>query len=485
MSRTDSDELERKLELRAKELAIPWQRTTFIIGAISIGISIAFGVINKFGVPEKVEKLVAERMAEPALRQAALNAATNAIVAYVAEKLLPLGKDVSTATTNLMRLNEKQVAISGTINLANTNVDILKRDLRQLQVEQISMATRLTNEVSGLYSNFSAAKAELQKFQNETTSIAHDAEVKVEALKRSLQEADAEISRLRKEQRVVTLIARVEALDSSAFEQLTKIANTNGEAAELAKAMLKRVERTLELDKHSSARAMPLWFSGTNNFLGPFTSDEIADFLIQQDESLEGAINWVGEQKAPTLLPLMVDAARQSKDLVIKNRAILAVQNITGKEFKATAWEDFERWWTSEGKSFESWPYKDFHHGIEAMERIDYKTALTNFLSVLRVDPKADQSRALAVVCYAETGELSRANNLHTNYARPNGRWPRLAEIKLTLSSGKTAEATTNLAKFFKEGRSSYGNLKIDEAAYVLRAIDWSKFRELTATESK
>lgn len=69
----------------------------------------------------------------------------------------------------------------------------------------------------------------------------------------------------------------------------------------------------------------------------------------------------------------------------------------------------------------------------------------------MAADPKADKSRALAVVCAAEVGDIRKAHQLNGGYDQKNGRWERWAAAEMLLTTGAVEQATRAFAALVKE----------------------------------
>jgi hypothetical protein len=418
---------ERKLEIRAKEIAHSWKVVAIVATVVS--------VLSLFGVPKMIRDQIAEKMTEGPIRAAAINATTNTMGTYVAQRLAPLSEDIVNARTTIFKLN-------GSIESAQT-------ELRTIQAG----AKKSLDEIS----------------------------VKLDALNQDTKAAINELTKLKQAQKLVSLVARVEAFDSDAMVELSSFANGNDDNAVLARSFIRAVNRNLEHEKRGLIKGMPVYTAGTNRFTGPFTSDEIASHLAL---SPEGAINWVGEQKYALLLPSVIEVAQKSRDLWLRNRAVLAVENITGNAFEATDWPKFEIWWEANKNRYAKWPMEEFENAMNSLRKGKYEVALQRFLAVLAVDPNADKSRALAVACAVELLEFSKAKELNASYREPSGRWPRWAEAKVLLHTGHQKEGTQKLAALFNDGSIRFGDTFTDQSSHLMRLLDWQLFSQLTANST-
>jgi len=192
--------------------------------------------------------------------------------------------------------------------------------------------------------------------------------------------------------------------------------------ARLAQAAFDNVQRSLTLDLGAQSWIVYEEKSGTNQYGGPFTTDETAQFLIEIHSSLlAGVVNRIDNQK--NFVPKLVELAHQSKDLWTINRIAKKLNDITGVDFYPWDLHPLDSWWEQNSMNFTNWPFDEYSKGIDAVKACRYDQALTNLDFVLTIDPTADKSRALAVACAIEIGNLQKAQQLNTNYAIGDGRW--------------------------------------------------------------
>lgn len=217
--------------------------------------------------------------------------------------------------------------------------------------------------------------------------------------------------------------------------------------------------------------------NGTNLYGGPFTSDEIAWYLVNvAPSSLGGMVNLIGDQKF--FVPKLVELAHQSKDLWTINRIAKKLGDLEGVNFYPWDLQPLDTWWANNSSHYTNWPYAQSKQGMAAFSACKYYEALTNFETVLSFDPKADKTRAYAVACSVELGNLEKAHQLDDKFALSDGRWRLWSQGKMMLATNNI-EGATKL--FFSIGHKypTLQNSFIRPGTHVLRQVDWTLFNEL------
>src|ERR1035438_7639525 len=136
----------------------------------------------------------------------------------------------------------------------------------------------------------------------------------------SITNAEQAMQRLRDEQRLIAMVSRAEALDAEALRELRSFAQGTNEMAALAHEMIRKVERTLSLDKGAAVWAAPSLQHGELRFTGPFTSDELASGLLEAGFE-EGYVNVIGQERRMLFVPKLVELAHSSKDLWLDRKS--------------------------------------------------------------------------------------------------------------------------------------------------------------------
>ena len=276
----------------------------------------------------------------------------------------------------------------------------------------------------------------------------------------------------------MALLNRGELFDRDAIQQLQIAAQGTNEMARLAQAAFDNVQRSLVLDRGAQSWVTFAEGTSTNQYGGPFTSDEIADALRNDfPPILDGAVNLIGNQ--PLFVPKLVELAHQCKNLWTINRIAKKMNELTGVSFYPWDLQPLDSWWKENRQSYTNWPFGQFSKGMDALRSVRYDEALTNFESVLAVDPTADKSRALAVACAIEVGNLETAQKLNTNYAIADGRWEQWAQGKMMLATNAIELGTEKFVSLTKKYPTLADSGFIAQGNHILRQIDWALYSRL------
>jgi hypothetical protein len=278
----------------------------------------------------------------------------------------------------------------------------------------------------------------------------------------------------------MALLNRGEVFDREAIQELQTIAQGTNEIAPLAQAMFNKVQRTLVLD-----RVAPNYvtFQEGKQYGGPFTSDEIAsDLATMPSPELDGIVNMIGKQTL--FVPKLVELAHQSKDLWTINRIAKALNDMTGVDFYPWDLQPLDKWWAQNSLSYTNWPFDQYQRVLTAFRAGKYDIALTNFESVLVIDRVADKSRALAMACAIEIGDMAKAQQLDTNYALKGERWEQWANGKMMLATNAIQQGTEKIASLAKKYPTFPAGAWIGEGNHVFRQIDWALYSKLMQTPS-
>jgi len=305
----------------------------------------------------------------------------------------------------------------------------------------------------------------------------------LQPLQLGITNAAETIKTLTQEQKLIALLSRAETLDPDAFEQLTIIAGGTNEMARLATAMVRKIERSLFLDK-GNPQILELCLTGEHEgeplFKGPFTSDEFAIFLFAPSPR-EAAVNSVATEKRILFVPRLVELAHTRGDLSFLNRVSLALERICGVRFAPYDVGSLDRWWAVNKTNYTEWPFTDLSRGISSFASCNYAEALRSFEAVIAADPSADMSRAYAAVCATQLGDMSKAHRLNTGYIMKDGRWEKWAKSVVLLATGATDQATTELAALSTAFPMMRRAGLLTRGSDFLRTVNWTLFEKLTA----
>ena len=197
-------------------------------------------------------------------------------------------------------------------------------------------------------------------------------------------------------------------------------------------------------------------YFGANFYSGPFASDELAPRFstIEQDQTSlnrEGFINAVHDLQQPLFLFRLIDFFTNETDLAVANRLTVAISDLTKEDFHPHDFEQIQIWWSSHENEFTNWPFSEFNNAVDKFNRAQMSEAATSFQKVLKLDPSADMSRALAIDCYLELGNTNQAAELAKAFKEPKARWAQWAGAMTELKLGSISNATVRLADLAKE----------------------------------
>lgn len=305
----------------------------------------------------------------------------------------------------------------------------------------------------------------------------------VEALRTGTEAAARTLAGLQEEQRLIAFVNRAEAFDKEAFRQLQQLAAGTNEVAPLAQAMLSKVQRTLILDRADTSFLIPIEREGEKDYHGPFTNDELAYRLLAP--SPDGAINIVGNEKRTIFIPRIVEIAHDSKDLWTINRAAKAIKNMGGPDFFPWELAPLDRWWAENKQAYTNWPYALYNQGNSTFGGCRYREALEIFRQLLKIDPAADRSRAMAIACAIEIGDTNQVPALRSGFVQAKGRWDKWVECRMLLETGTVQKATEAFVALSKEYPTFTDSAWVREGNHVLKKVDWKLFKEMMQSDER
>jgi hypothetical protein len=241
--------------------------------------------------------------------------------------------------------------------------------------------------------------------------------------------------------------------------------------------MLSKVQRSLILDRGAITSLILVERKEGTEYKGPFTNEELAIKLISPIP--DAAINAIGDLKQLLFVPKLVEIARNSEDLWTINRVSKALKDMVNVDFFPWDLNPLDMWWAQNATKYTSWPYTEYLQAESAFSATKYGEALQEFEAVLSIDPAADKSRALAVACAIELGDLAKAQNLNVGYSQKEGRWELWAKCKMLLSTDTVERATKEFATLAKKFPTFTDQAWIQKGNHVLRKLDWSQYYEL------
>jgi hypothetical protein len=369
------------------------------------------------------------------------------------------------------------LAVAGVIALATFKDSIISLwdlvGLKKKASADVAEIEAIKKEVQGHRDAIQMIVRDANAIRDEMKPIAKS----VEALRDGTEEAERKLATLKEEQRLMAFVNRAEAFDKEAFRHLQQLAAGTNEVAPLAQAMLSKVQRTLILDLADTTFLIPLEREGETDYRGPFTNDELAYRLLFS--SPDGAINIVGNEKRTIFVPRLVQIAHNSKDLWTINRAAKALKEMGCVDFFPWDTGPLDRWWSENQSSYTNWPYGLHSQGIAAFSGCRYREALGNLTEVLKVDPGADRSRAMAIACALEVGDTNKVQALRSGFVQNGGRWDRWVQCRMVLETGTVHAATEAFADLAKAYPTFKDSAWISKGKHVLRKVDWTAYEEM------
>jgi tetratricopeptide (TPR) repeat protein len=360
--------------------------------------------------------------------------------------------------------------IAAQVQPIETNVAALKANVNEQTALIGAMTLDISNKQTQLTSEQMAIRKQLHPLSDQIIS-----------LQSSVDAAQEQAKKLQEEQKLMALLNRGEVFDKDAIQELQTFAQGTNEIAPLAQAMFNKVQRTLILDRGALSYLIRAEGTGTNQYGGPFTSDELAmDLLSSSGSTMDGVVNLLGNQKI--FVPKLVELAHQSKDLWTINRIAKALNDITGVNFYPWDLQPLDQWWAQNKMNYTNWPYDQYAKADAAIHATRYEEALTNYEAVLVIDPTADRGRALAVGCAIEVGDMTKAQQLNTNYALKGERWQRWANGKMMLATNGIQQGTEEFVFITKKYPTFPAVAWISPGNHILQQIDWALYSKLMQT---
>ena len=157
----------------------------------------------------------------------------------------------------------------------------------------------------------------------------------------------------------------------------------------------------------------------------------------------------------------------------------MKLNDLTGVSFFPWDLQPLDQWWAQNKMNYTNWPYEQYAKANAAMASVKYNEALTNYEAVLLIDPTADRSRAFAVGCAIEIGDLMKVRQLNINFALPGERWQRWANAKMMLGTNGIKEGTEEFVSIVKKYPSFTTLAWVAPGNHILRQIDWALYSNL------
>jgi tetratricopeptide (TPR) repeat protein len=274
------------------------------------------------------------------------------------------------------------------------------------------------------------------------------------------------------------LATRARAYDFKAYLQLRGLSTQTNDVGKFSSQVVAEIDRALDEYRASSGFLALFEESGSSRYSGPFTSDEIAIKLLgaHNDPAREAIVNAARDFKQPLFLSSFTQLFTNETDLRVADRETLAISEITKQDFHPRDLEHVKSWWEMHQSEYTNWPYAEFTNGSRQFSVGNYSAAAKSFEQVLKLDPAADITRAIAIACYWEISETNKAISSAKDFKNPSERWAQWASAKAELEAGSVSNATLHLANLYTNYPTML--LRIRQGEHIWRKVDWELFNQ-------
>ncbi len=285
----------------------------------------------------------------------------------------------------------------------------------------------------------------------------------------------------------IRTVARAQAYDFKAYQRLLEIAAQASPNAVIANQVLTGIDRSLQRDRSELlGKRVYGYVAGTNIYHGPFTSDELAQMFSRAEKNetslnREGFVNTVRELGQPLFLHRLIGFLTNEVDLVVADRLAMAISDQTKEEFQPRDFNRIQAWWSSHAHEYTNWPFAEFERGFDHINKAQYSESAKSFQEVLKLDPGADMSRALAIACCLEIGDTNKALEFTKGFKDRSARWAQWASAMSDLHAGSVSNATVRFAALTRKNPTM--TVLPKEGVFFWRKIDWQLFHARLSSE--
>ena len=366
-----------------------------------------------------------------------------------------------------------------------------------LKTQEIQATNRIADHLSSLDRNVSNTLAQVdvqmrsnvvRRFEAPAVQAIINDVAKAQAKGMLEEEVRPAVESFRNDALFIRTIARAQAYDFKAYQELLVLAQQSNRNSDLAKQVLSELERSLEKDRSSDilSRRVYMEFAGKNSYQGPFTSEELVTRFpsVMEDgtsNNREGFVNTVRDQRQPLFLASLVQMLTTENDLVVADRLTAAISDLSGQNFRPRDYHRIVSWWATNANNQTNWPFSTFERASRDFASARYREAAIAFEDIMRLDPGADKSRATAVASYLELGDTNRAAALLADFKYPNVRWAQWARAMMDLGTGNISNGTFCLFRHSTNYPGCPGVLLTD---HVYRRVDRALFDRLRGTNN-
>lgn len=370
-----------------------------------------------------------------------------------------------------------------------------ERMAQHFQSQETLTRSRITEHLATLDTETSntLAQVEVQMRSNvakhfEAPAIRATIEQVGKVQARGILEAEVRpaVSRFQEDALFIRTVARAQAYDFKAFQELLLTASPTNKNSDLAKQAVSEINRSLErLRSESAPKRVFMTVFGTNLYQGPFASDELAMWFsstVQDPTTLnrEGFVNTVRDLQQPLFLSSLIQLFTNETDLVVADTLAAAISDLAKEDFRPRDFHRLLAWWLERRDRYANWPFSTLERGMKEFSAVRYPQAAEAFDQVIKLDAGADMSRAYAIACYSETRQTNRAAVLAKEFKAPSGRWAQWARAKADLEAGNISNATVS----FFHISTNFPTMPTapDPNYHTYRHIDWQLFNNLKGT---
>jgi hypothetical protein len=366
---------------------------------------------------------------------------------------------------------------------SNQMAGIYSTTTNQIAIKLQSVEDDANCQIDKAYSSVTNQIA--QEFQ--TSKIRQTVEAVAQGEAKSIlnKEVQPAVESFTRDALFIRTVAHAQANDYKAYRRLLEITTGTNEDAKLANEVVSGIDRALERDRSPYAmQRRYVMFTGTNFYMGPFASDEIAlrfPTIGGDNSSLnrEGFVNSACDLKQPLFLGWFIELLTNETDIAVADRLTLAISDLAKEDFHPHDFERIVAWWHSHENEYTNWPVEEFNRGKAELITGDFSDAAKSFSQILKLDPSADMSRAIAITSCLEIGETNEAAELAKGFNNSTARWAEWAGAMIDIHTGSISNGTVRFAKLMKS--NPVIPLLPEQNALLWRDMDWQLFQKLTS----
>jgi hypothetical protein len=257
------------------------------------------------------------------------------------------------------------------------------------------------------------------------------AEERLQILNDEQKKASDILEIIKSEQDFISLVYRAQSYDVQAFHVLKKLALEGTKFSDEANRVVKDVETRLSNENLWLLVFTPQETKGVYQYSGPFATEEIQEAI--DAGFLDSVLDYISGRKFTFFMNHLVEATMAENDLYRQTRIMRTISSIAGEKFYPWNIEQFKEWWNANRKNYNFWPKQIYYNAKSSFESGNYPNALRQFQEVIDFDNGSEKSKALAIACAMEIGNIDLANQLVSSFIYGNSRWQLWATAKIAL----------------------------------------------------